>query len=910
MRHNLVVGPFVARDEEQRRMLGAVLAKRGTAIVGPPGVGRTALLSAVARRLNPARFEVVWTAATESSRHVPFGAFRGLLGASDRLDDARAFAALRAALDRRAGQRTPVLVVDDVHQLDDRCAALALGLAAEGGVPLMVAARSGSGVTGPPAPGAVVALWKDGYLERLDLAPFSRAGTAALVRSLMNGEVAQATVDLLHGWTGGNPLFLTELVRHARVSCRLVAEGGLWWWRGPLTVPPRLAELFDHELSGLSLADQDALAAVALGEPLSVPALEAVAPDVVERLEDLEDKGLVRMVDGKEQLLVSLGRPMLGPAVRERLPRLRRRRIAAALLDACSGAAPDPVTRARWQLDAHGPVDAGLLMRAADATCAHDPELACRFARRARERTRAAAVPLAHALVELGDVAQAREVLERACADARTPSGRLGPALALAAHHCWVERDPAGADARLAALRPTVTAPSATAAVDGLRALVLLAHGRTGAALGVAERALRTPARGPGPAWARLALAMALALTGRTQDAVALAEPAAAAPDGDGWSRESAAAVCAFTEVWRTSDARSLAGDPAFGGGPGAPGAAAKKAAGTAGADETPDKPCPHARARRPEEPGRAVDGVPSGPGGPSGPSTTSGATATLLGGYLQWVLGHREDAIARLREAVVQQSVGRSLFRTEALCWLAVCLAEARRPEQAERVLAACPQDAVALVPGQRQWARAAVAAARGDLRAAGAHLRGAVEAARTAGCWAVEVEYLTYSAWLAPSRPSDELAERLAVAVRHVDAERLVAGAEAVLALSRGGGAELLDHAVRLDVLGMSAPAWRLAERAAAALRHQGRRHGDAVILVGRLRDRLGEAAPAAPPEALTTREVEIASLAATGLSDRAISDRLGLSVRTVESHLTRIYRKLGVHSRRDLPSVLRGA
>ncbi|MFD9076996.1 helix-turn-helix domain-containing protein [Streptomyces lasiicapitis] len=50
-----------------------------------------------------------------------------------------------------------------------------------------------------------------------------------------------------------------------------------------------------------------------------------------------------------------------------------------------------------------------------------------------------------------------------------------------------------------------------------------------------------------------------------------------------------------------------------------------------------------------------------------------------------------------------------------------------------------------------------------------------------------------------------------------------------------------------------------------------------------------------------------MEIASLAAGGLSDRAISDRLALSVRTVESHLARIYRKLGVHSRRDLPAVL---
>ncbi|MGA4843830.1 LuxR C-terminal-related transcriptional regulator [Streptomyces sp. G45] len=881
MRHDLAPGSFVARDEEQRRTLAAVLTKRGTAVVGPPGVGRTALLSAVTRQLNTARFEVVWTAATESSRHVPFGAFRGLLGTPEGLDDGQAYAALRAELDRRSGQRTPVLVIDDVHHLDDRSASLALGLAAEGRARLMVAARSSP--TGapphPPVSDAVVALWKDGYLERLDLAPFGRADSTHLVRTLVNGEVAGTTAELLHSWTGGNPLFLTELVRHARVSCHLVAEGGLWWWRGPLTVPPRLAELFAHELAGLTVADQDVLAAVALGEPLPLPVLEAVAPAAVDRLEDLEGKGFVRTEDGTGQLLVRLGTPMLGAAVRQRLPRLRRRRLAAALLAACAGPTADPVVRARWQLDAHGPVDADLLIRAAEAARGHDPELACRLARRAREQTGAAAVPLARALVALGDTTQARDVLEQARADAASPGGRLAAAIALAAHRCWVDRDPAGADAHLAVLRPTAATPAAVAAIDGMRALVLLCGGHTGAALAVAERVLRGTSRGPGAACARLALAMSLALTGRTDDAIALAEPAAADRAAHAWLRESAAAVCAFAEVWRTSQARALAGDPAFGRGPDG-------------------------------EPGRGCGPGPGGPALPPRPAPVSDAVATLLGGYLQWVLGDRRAAVARLREAVVQHSGGGGVFRTEATCWLAVCLAEERRPEQAERSLAACPPDAVTVIPGQRHWARGAVAAARRDTAGAAAHLRRAVEAARAAGCWAVEVEYLTYAAWLAPVRPPGEVVDRLAVAVRHVDAPRLVAGAEAVLALSRGAGAELLDHAVRLDVLGMSTPAWRLAERAAAALRDQGRRHGDAVVLVSRLRDRLGVAAPNALPDSLTPREVEIASLAADGLSDRAISDRLGLSVRTVESHLTRIYRKLGVHSRRELPSALRDA
>lgn len=55
------------------------------------------------------------------------------------------------------------------------------------------------------------------------------------------------------------------------------------------------------------------------------------------------------------------------------------------------------------------------------------------------------------------------------------------------------------------------------------------------------------------------------------------------------------------------------------------------------------------------------------------------------------------------------------------------------------------------------------------------------------------------------------------------------------------------------------------------------------------------------------LSVREREIAVLAARGLSNRAIAERLVVSVRTVDNHLHRAYTKLGVTSRRDLASIL---
>jgi DNA-binding CsgD family transcriptional regulator len=50
------------------------------------------------------------------------------------------------------------------------------------------------------------------------------------------------------------------------------------------------------------------------------------------------------------------------------------------------------------------------------------------------------------------------------------------------------------------------------------------------------------------------------------------------------------------------------------------------------------------------------------------------------------------------------------------------------------------------------------------------------------------------------------------------------------------------------------------------------------------------------------LTRRECEILALLATRLSDKEIAQRLNISPNTVNTHLKRIYRKLGVSTRRQ--------
>ncbi|MER6901135.1 helix-turn-helix transcriptional regulator, partial [Amycolatopsis sp. NPDC000740] len=59
-----------------------------------------------------------------------------------------------------------------------------------------------------------------------------------------------------------------------------------------------------------------------------------------------------------------------------------------------------------------------------------------------------------------------------------------------------------------------------------------------------------------------------------------------------------------------------------------------------------------------------------------------------------------------------------------------------------------------------------------------------------------------------------------------------------------------------------------------------------------------------------ALSEAELRVAELAAHGRTNRQISETLYITVSTVEQHLTRVYRKLGVAGRSALAGELAGA
>jgi DNA-binding CsgD family transcriptional regulator len=101
------------------------------------------------------------------------------------------------------------------------------------------------------------------------------------------------------------------------------------------------------------------------------------------------------------------------------------------------------------------------------------------------------------------------------------------------------------------------------------------------------------------------------------------------------------------------------------------------------------------------------------------------------------------------------------------------------------------------------------------------------------------------------------------------------------------------------------LGASAW--AERAAAGLGNTG------LAATGLAATGLATTGPvkrrreAGPREPLTAQELQVADLAAAGLSNREIAVRLCLSHRTVGAHLYRIFPKLGISSRAALRDAL---
>ena len=76
--------------------------------------------------------------------------------------------------------------------------------------------------------------------------------------------------------------------------------------------------------------------------------------------------------------------------------------------------------------------------------------------------------------------------------------------------------------------------------------------------------------------------------------------------------------------------------------------------------------------------------------------------------------------------------------------------------------------------------------------------------------------------------------------------------------------------------------------------------------MIWTRRARAELGRIGGRTREEGLTAAERRVASLVADGRTNREVAAALSLGERTVETHLTHIYAKLGVRTRTELARV----
>ena len=255
-------------------------------------------------------------------------------------------------------------------------------VAATGAATVVATVRSGE-----VAPDPVVALWKDGLAERVEVAALGPEATVELLGTVLGGPVDPATAARLSDLCEGNVLYLRELVAGALDDGALRDDGGIWQLVGDPSPSSRLIELVEARLGDLDDHQRGLLELVAYGEPVSQATLAALSDPSV--AETLERRGLLAgRLDG-HRLQVRLAHPLYGEVVRARTPALRTRAIARSLADTVeriSPADPDDALRlASWRLTAGDSDPQDLLDGAAAARRGDDLELAEQLARAAAD---------------------------------------------------------------------------------------------------------------------------------------------------------------------------------------------------------------------------------------------------------------------------------------------------------------------------------------------------------------------------------------------------------------------------------------------------------------------------------------------------------------------------------------------
>jgi len=837
--------PFVGREPELDQVAQALATRRGVVLVGDAGVGKSRLLSEAVDRTAASGLRALHVRATRSSGVVPLGAFAPLLPVDD------AAASLVRAREAILARDPAVLAIDDAHALDEASAALAHQLVTQDGVQVLATVRRGEDV-----PDAIVGLWKDGLCERLDLEPLTRDALDRLVVAALGGPVDARFQHLMWSRSLGNVLYARELLGAAVETGALTESSGIWTLSGPFTAPPRLRELIAGRLQGVRPEERTALDLLALAEPLPLDLLSEIAGG--QSLEHLEERGLL-VVDDTGRADARLSHPLLADVLLDALGPIRRRRLLRNLVEAVT-AGPLPVEAGdrvvRWRIDAGLDVSPGELLTAARRYALVDAALAESLARRAVASeggdTAAAAVTLAEIMAVSGRPDEAASLLGSLPSGSSRQRCRQEADLALVL--AFGLNRPKDAAERLDALLDDLDDRD-WAFIAGQIPLMWLLAGEIHRAHQAAEDLLADDrASDSDRLSAELVLIPALNLLG--QPVTALDRASHVVPllaDHPAFNEymvgQLATAVPTGHRYVGDLDAAEEAGQQLY---------------------------------------DRFME---------QGAGMLRGVYALRLGQIALW-----RGALARAEQYFLEAVTaleGDALTRGCAVDHLRYTRALTLRPDMP----GALPPGALYAV--EHGFLSAAVEAATGEMSYARSLALGAARRGLATGHVANAVFALYEAARHGAAPAADELARDLPP----LEGELLPVLVAAVAALADRDHARLEDVSGRLEELGCLLHAAELAAAAATAAAGQG-----LTTAAARLRTRAQELAEHCDGactelmrnpvgDGLTTREREVAGFAARGLTDVEIAARLSVSRRTVETHLYRVYAKLGVSGRRDL-------
>jgi DNA-binding CsgD family transcriptional regulator len=849
-----------AEQEAIRRALGTG-ETCGAVLVGAAGVGKTTLARTVTSSL---RAKVNWAACTETSRGIPLGAFARWVGPSPMRDPIALIASARESI--LAGENT-VVGVDDAHLLDQLSATLLHQIAIDRAGHIVATVRSGE-----PVPDALTSLWKDGYLQRLELQPFTKQQSIALVESVLGGTLEGLSADVMWESSGGNPLFLRHMVEGAIDAGTLSEVSGVWQLRGPTGVSSGLAALLEDRLDHAGTDVVNALRLLALCEPLDIDTLCELAGD--EAVDTAETQGLIRIVHDGTDVNVHFGHPLYGDVVRRRIgtasARTLRGRIVRVLRGRELNAATSRIRMAQLCVDSDEDVDSQLLVAAAkDALFLSNLPLGERIARAAYERGGGVqeAELLSRALLWQGQVVQADEILTRFQPERLDELQLVQWGIPHLSILFWMMGDVGRASDVLALLRERVTHPSLKLIARATESAIAVHQNRIAEGIAEAERVL-ADSHAPKQAidFAAFGAGMAMPVAGRGADF----EPIAARCRADQKATDGMIRV-----MVRYCDVHALVAVGEF--------------------DQADRRVAEYAEFS-------------------SVGQFLGWGIAKVMAGLVATYRGKFPDAVSSLEQALAALNAEEPLpWLLPARLLLARSYAALGRSEQAERVLEDCREHtgrSMALHEPQRMVAHSWLAAATRGERPAAELACTAADLAHRSGQHAVEAEALHHAA-----RFGDRtVASRLAALTEHVGGRMVGLYARHAAAVAESDGSALDAVSVDFEAVGSLMSAADAAAQAAARHDYAGRRRENSESSARALRLAVqcgGAVSPAirstAQPLPVTAREREIASFVAAGLSNREIAERLTVSVRTVEGHIYRACIKLDVTDRDELAKIV---